>query len=372
MSDSFAGSLPSCPAAYSRSASTCRSTAICRSSAALRPAELDDIRQEVREQPLRIGSPSSPQARASICQRGRARSFVPLVPPDFILTLLIQQDDLQGRESIDQVGLVARLDQTAAGGCQSSPGPRPSLAGGDAGPGATGPPARGRSSTRRRGGSRTPRSRRRSWERRRGAAASSAATRIRSPCTALCRSTRGHGRSVSAQYRLGQSGCCTISSRRIEAEMRDRQPEHAGDLRGVLAQVTAQHQHRLGGPDRVVEALPGHLEPEPDLQRLGQELERPQLGRQPLHGAVLDPPEGLPVERIHPGRPVRSRERAAAGTRVERLQPQLDERHLPVSGAKLRRPACRRRTAAAPRSTSGIPGPRCPASAPPGPAGADT
>ena len=95
----------------------------------------------------------------------------------------------------------------------------------------------------------------------------------------------------------------------VEAEMRDPQPDQVGDLRGVLAQVAGQREHRLGGADRVVEAPPGHLGTEPDLERRRQDLERPQLGRQRLHAAVLDALEGLPVERIQPGRPVRLPER---------------------------------------------------------------
>ena len=52
-----------------------------------------------------------------------------------------------------------------------------------------------------------------------------------------------------------------------------------------------------------------------------------------LHAAVLDATEGLPVERIQPGRPVGLAERAAAVLRATCSSRQLGERHRLVAGA---------------------------------------
>ena len=114
--------------------------------------------------------------------------------------------------------------------------------------------------------------------------------------------------------------------------MRGAEPDQVGDLAGVLAQVAAQRQHRLGGPDRFVEAILGHLEPESDLERLGQDLQRRHLGRHDVHATVLDLVEGLPVDRVHPGRPVRP-SKGIAAVLGHRLQPQLQERHAPEAVA---------------------------------------
>ena len=112
--------------------------------------------------------------------------------------------------------------------------------------------------------------------------------------------------------------------------MRDPEPDQISDLRGVLAQVAGQREHRLGGPESVVEVSPGHLGSEPDLERRRQILERTQLISQRFHAAVLDALKRLPVDCIQPGRPVRLLERGA--TVVEKLvYRQFGERHCLVT-----------------------------------------
>ena len=101
----------------------------------------------------------------------------------------------------------------------------------------------------------------------------------------------------------------------------------------MLAQVAGQREHRLGGADRVVEVPPGHLGAEPDLERRRQDLERPQLRRQHVHAAVLDALEGLPVERIQPGRPVRLLQCRRRRNSRSLSSRQLGERHRLVAGA---------------------------------------
>ena len=69
------------------------------------------------------------------------------------------------------------------------------------------------------------------------------------------RSTSGKGMSVRAQYRFGQSVCCTISARVSRARW-GAEADQSGDLIGVFAQVTAQGEHRRGRLDRVAELVP--------------------------------------------------------------------------------------------------------------------
>ncbi len=113
--------------------------------------------------------------------------------------------------------------------------------------------------------------------------------------------------------------------------MRDPQPDQVRDLRGMFAQVAAECEHRLGGADRVVESTPGHLGTEPYLERACQDLERPQLGREHIDSPVLDLREGLPVESVQPGRPVRLPKRRPT-VLPQRLGRQFGKRHGQVAG----------------------------------------
>ena len=141
------------------------------------------------------------------------------------------------------------------------------------------------------------------------------------------RSTRGGRQVGEGPVKIRAIGLLHHLRQAIKGQVGGAQADQGGDLIGVFAQVTAQGKHRRGRPDRVAELVPGELEPEPDLQRLGQDLERRHLGRDDVDAAVLDLPQRLPVERIHPRRPVRPLQRVAA-VLGERLDPQLEERHL--------------------------------------------
>ena len=94
----------------------------------------------------------------------------------------------------------------------------------------------------------------------------------------------------------------------------------------MLAQVPRHGEHRLGGPQGVVESAQCDLGPEAPLrarQRLAHLLH---VGEQREEPVFLQLQEDLPVGVIEPGRPVRLAQRRPA-VFLQILRGQLLERH---------------------------------------------
>ena len=95
MSDSFAGSLPSCAAAYRRSASTCRKMAICCSSLAWVRRSLIMWGRRSANSPSPSDARSLPPTERVDLPEWHRQKFHALVPLDLVVALLVHQDGLR-------------------------------------------------------------------------------------------------------------------------------------------------------------------------------------------------------------------------------------------------------------------------------------
>ena len=289
--------------------------------------------QEVGEQPVPLRRRSSAAGQGVDLPERQGQEFDALVALDLVVAFLVQQDDLRGRElSGPGLARVTRLDQATSGGADPSCDRlRPALAAGPARSGAPGPPVRVRNPARRTAGSRTFRPRLPSWERRRGAAAVPPPPGCGLPARPCANPPGGRaGRSAPSRGWGNRAAAPSLPA-----------------CRGRDARPTARPGRRPrwgvrpgGGPARTSSWRCGSRRrsgARPPRPGTGPGAPPPGSGAAParpasvVHAAVLDALEGLPVERIQPGRPVRLPERRAA-VLLQLVRRQLGQRHRLVAG----------------------------------------